>query len=97
MSIKKRPDIKAVDADSFIRGAEATPEPEKPTSTEAMPWDSMNPRIVKGINLRLPEPVWGKLDFLRERTNKSIQRIIMEALLPEIDKQIQYITEEKAK
>ena len=93
MSIKKRPDIKAVDADSFIRGAEATPEQEKPgTSTEEMPWDSMNPRIVKGINLRLPEPVWGKLDFLRARTNKSIQRIIMEALLPEIDKQIQDIT-----
>lgn len=96
MSIKKRPDIKAVDADSFIRGAEATPEPEKPTApTEARPWDSMNPRIVKGINLRLPEPVWGKLDFLRERTNKSIQRIIMEALLPEIDKQIQEVTGKK--
>lgn len=95
MSIKKRPDIKALDADAFIQGAAEERPQEKAAPKGEMPWDSMNPRIVKGINLRLPEPVWGKLDFLRERTNKSIQRIIMEALLPEIDKQLESLNGKK--
>lgn len=96
MAITKRPTPKTVDAEEFIRGAEATPEPEKPTvSTGTMPWENLNPRIIKGINLRLPEDVWGKLNYIRYMTNKSIQKIIMEALLPEIDKQIQDIRNKK--
>ena len=97
MAISKRPTIKT--AEDFIAGAAEATTPEhiqahkpNPEKRETMPWDDLNPRIVKGINLRLTEPVWGKLDFLKQRTNKSIQKIIMDALLPEIDKQIEELT-----
>ena len=102
MSITKRPTIKT--AEDFIAGAtEAqTPEPAAPAPTQKpvavmlskMPWDDLNPRIIKGINLRLPETVWAKLNFLKYHTNKSIQSIIMDALLPEIDRQIKELTGE---
>ncbi len=100
MTISKRPTIKT--AEDFISGAtEAnTPEPATPTQTRKpaavmlsrMPWDDLNPRIIKGINLRLPETTWAKLNFLKYHTGKSIQGIIMDALLPEIEKQIQELT-----
>ena len=96
MTITKRPSLKSLDAEKFINGANNLENDAKTGDapetgrhrTTPMPWDDLNPRIVKGINLRLPEPVWGKLDYLREKTNKSIQKIIMEALLPAIDEQI---------
>lgn len=102
MSITKRPTIKT--AEEFISGAAESQKPEPATPAQErkpaavmlsrMPWDDLNPRIIKGINLRLPETVWAKLNFLKYHTNKSIQSIIMDALLPEIDRQIKELTGE---
>ena len=109
MTISKRPTIKTAE-DFISGATEAhapepathAPEPathaqeRKPAAAmlTRMPWDDLNPRIIKGINLRLPETTWAKLNFLKYHTNKSIQSIIMDALLPEIDRQIKELTGE---
>lgn len=97
MAISKRPTIKT--AEEFIAGAAEAPTtaatakaPQPAAMLTRMPWDDLNPRIIKGINLRLPETTWAKLNFLKYHKSKSIQQIIMDALLPEIDKQIQELT-----
>lgn len=94
MSITKRPTIKT--AEDFIAGATdaPAPKPEKTKKGEIYPWVEGNERIVKGINLRLPEPLWLKLDYIRSRTNLSMQKIVMQHLLPGIEKQIQELTGE---
>lgn len=106
MSFKKKPAIPAAAAEAFIRGAEPaqapTPElrpqkesggtPAPAAGVNRFPWEDANPRIIKGINLRLPETTWAKLNFLKYHRSKSIQQIIMDALLPEIDKQIEELT-----
>ena len=55
------------------------------------PWDDANPKIVKGINLRLPEPLWMKLDYLKKESSVSIQKIIESYLLPGVELSIQKI------
>ena len=104
MTITKRPTIKT--AEDFIAGASEaqapTPEsrpqedggrtPAPAASVNRFPWEDANHRIIKGINLRLPETTWAKLNFLKYHRSKSIQSIIMDALLPEIDKEIEELT-----
>lgn len=50
-----------------------------------MPWEFANPRITKGINLRLNEVQWAKLDYIRENSMFSIQKFIMNNLEPAIE------------
>lgn len=99
MSIKKRPDIKSLDADAFIQGAaeekpQAAPAaPKQATKQEEIfPWVEANPRVIRGINLRLPEPLWLKMDYIRRNTPLSMQGIIMQFLEREIDKQLKELT-----
>jgi len=97
MSIKKRPDIKPVDAEAFIRGADTSREEpaQTPPKGNDLPWRDANPRIKKGINLRLDEVQWAKLKFISENSPLSIQRFIMSVLEPAINEKIQEIIEEK--
>ena len=55
-----------------------------------LPWEADNVRedVIKSVNLRLPEPYILKLQYLSERTHKSQQVLIREALLPAIDSYI---------
>jgi hypothetical protein len=55
------------------------------------PWDNPKVRedVIKSVNLRLSEPYILKLQWLAEKTHKSQQELIREALLPWIDAQIE--------
>jgi len=54
------------------------------------PWEADNLRedVIKSVNLRLPKPYILKLQYLSERSHKSQQVLIREALLPAIDSYI---------
>lgn len=92
MSFKKKPDIAAA-ADAFIQGAEPkAPAATEPQTDEIFPWIEANPRILRGVNLRLQEPLWLKMDYIRRHTPLSMQAIIMQFLEREIDKQIEELT-----
>jgi predicted transcriptional regulator len=51
--------------------------------------------MIKAFNLRLPEPLKLKLDFIRARTRVSVHEFIMEALVPAVDREIERLEEEQ--
>lgn len=91
MSFKKKPEVPAAAAEAFIKGAETTATTTEAPARDAgpWPWTEGNPRILRGINLRLPEPLWLKMDYIRNNTPLSMQGIIMQFLEKEIDKQLE--------
>jgi hypothetical protein len=54
-------------------------------------WEGPNVRddVTKAFNLRLPEPLKLKLDFIRKHTRVSIHEFIMTALVPAVDLEIE--------
>ena len=96
MAISKRPTLKSDDAEAFIRGADTHQEEpaQTPIKGNDLPWRDANPRIKKGINLRLDEVQWAKLKFISENSPLSIQRFIMSVLEPAINEKIQEILED---
>lgn len=56
-----------------------------------MPWLEGDIRIFKGINLRLNEVQWLKLKYISENTPYSMQKFIMRALEPSVEKEIKKI------
>jgi len=97
MSFKKKPELPADAADTFIRGADHRQEnpAQMPPKGNDLPWRDANPRIKKGINLRLDEVQWAKLKFISENSPLSIQRFIMSVLEPAINEKIQEILEDQ--
>jgi hypothetical protein len=84
--------------DSFLAEAEATPQPSQPEKQPEvkiieLPWNSDHVRqdVIKSINLRLPEDYILKLQFISQKTYKSQQMLVREALLPFIDEEINRI------
>jgi len=67
-------------AEEFIKAANQAAE-------FSYPWDSPQVRedVIKSVNLRLTEPVLLKLQYISEKTHKSQQALIREALLPYLD------------
>lgn len=65
-------------------------EAENKASTEDYPWNQPGVRtdMVKLFNLRLSEPTKLKLQWLAERSPKSMHQIALEAVETEIDRQI---------
>ena len=61
------------------------------------PWEApgVRPDVTKAFNLRLPEPLKLKLDFIRDQTRISIHEFIMDALTPAIDLEIQRLEKQK--
>jgi hypothetical protein len=61
------------------------------------PWEAPSVRadVTKAFNLRLPEPLKLKLDFIRERTRVSVHEFIMTALAPAVDREIERLTRER--
>ncbi len=55
------------------------------------PWEDSKVRedVIKSVNLRLNEPVLLKLQYVSEKTRKSQQELIREALLPYLDQIIE--------
>ena len=56
----------------------------------ARPWEDAAVRgdVLKAFNLRLPEPLKLKLDFIRDATRVSVHEFIMSALVPAVDAEI---------
>lgn len=58
---------------------------------EAKPWENpgVRPDVIKTFNLRLPEPLKLKLDFIRAHTRVSVHEFVMAALIPAVDREIE--------
>jgi hypothetical protein len=74
-------------AEKFIGAAEE--------EYDRLPWADLDPRVMKGFNLRLSEVELAKLQFIKEHRPGSIQGFIKKVVLAAIDKEIQAIIEEK--
>jgi hypothetical protein len=60
------------------------------------PWTRPDVRedVTKPFNLRLPEPVKLKLDFIRRETRISVHEFIMTSLLPAVEAEIERLQRE---
>ncbi len=69
--------------EDFIRAANQEVETD-------YPWDDPRVRedVIKSVNLRLDEPSLLKLKWVSEKTRKSQQELIREALLPYLEEEI---------
>lgn len=63
------------------------------SSRPLLPWERENIRedILKIFNLRLPETYYAKLEYLSQNGKDSKHKILMDIILPEIDKKIKEI------
>lgn len=63
----------------------------------AKPWEDPRVRddVAKAFNLRLPEPLKLKLDFIREQTRVSVHEFIMTVLVPAVDLEIERLEREE--
>jgi len=67
-------------------------------TVEVFPWKSEKVRsdIKKMFILRLPEAEFLMLQYLQKKTNKSMQKICLDILLPAIHQEIEKITGDKS-
>ena len=72
--------------EEFIKSANALPG-TIPDHTEPYPWEDAKVRedVIKSVHLRLNEPALLKLQYVSEKTRKSQQELIREALIPYLD------------
>lgn len=62
-----------------------------------LPWQQPGVRadVAKPFNLRLPEPLKLKLEYIRERTRISVHEFIMEALIPAVEAELERLKHER--
>lgn len=79
-------------AEEFIKSANAV-DGMVPSHTVPYPWEDPMVRedVIKSVNLRLSEPVLLKLQYVAEKTRKSQQELIREALIPHLDSILQQL------
>lgn len=88
-----------------VHASSLPPVERKPTSSEpmsgegreALPWQQPGVRadVTKPFNLRLPEPLKLKLDYIRERTRISVHEFVMEALIPAVEAEVERLKRER--
>lgn len=92
MAIKRKPvkksDIGQGAIDDFIEGAESQPTE---TQKKKMPWDDANPEVIKTFNLRIPQPLRMKLDYIIERSPKSVHKFIMDEVEKAVKRELKKI------
>ena len=68
----------------------AMPQPPGAGRDGGLPWVQRGVRadVTKPFNLRLPEPVKLKLDYIRERTRVSVHEFVMSALVPAVEAEL---------
>ena len=68
----------------------AMPQPPGAGREGGLPWEQPGVRadVAKPFNLRLPEPVKLKLDYIRERTRVSVHEFVMSALVPAVEAEL---------
>lgn len=91
--------------DESASRSEAAPSVQQSTRAKAdgsrrgspKPWEGPSVRadVAKTFNLRLPEPLKLKLDFIREQTRVSVHEFIMTALVPAVDLEIERLERRK--
>jgi hypothetical protein len=100
-----------LDLDSFIAAAEAPPAsrlgptpavpppvaPQGEGRDELLTWERPGVRadVTKPFNLRLPEPLKLKLDYIRERTRVSVHEFVMAALVPAVEAELERLRREQ--
>jgi hypothetical protein len=64
---------------------------------EPLPWQQPSVRadVTKPFNLRLPEPLKLKLDYIRARTRISVHEFVMEALVPAVEAELERLKRER--
>ncbi|MBA7495968.1 hypothetical protein ES702_06564 [subsurface metagenome] len=77
----------------FIEGANKTEEVERTTRTtrtrsSGKPWDGLDKKAASKnvFNLRFNDYYWAMLRHLAEKSDKPLQRVVKEILLPELEK-----------
>ncbi len=80
-------------AQEFIAGAEQTKALTQTEIDEKLPWLAPGVRddVIKSVNFRLPEAYILKLQYVSEKTHKSQQQLLREALFPALDAEIERI------
>jgi hypothetical protein len=63
------------------------PAPPKPL-TEPMPWEGLPDNANRPFQLRLPAPVYAKLQWASERAGKSMHRIALEAVRQAVEREV---------
>lgn len=74
----KSPDVSKVKEKRFIEGKGGR-----------HPWDEGDERVIKAFNLRLPEPLHMKLQFIAEHTPHSIHGFVMEAVEGAVERELE--------
>lgn len=84
----RRPAARAEAAGKAGQGRAAAPE---------RPWEASGVRgdVTKVFNLRLPEPLKLKLDYIRENTRISAHEFVMSALVPAVEAEIRRLEKER--
>lgn len=70
---------------------QATPKPVKAKSpdrtSEPLPWEGLPDNANRPFQLRLPAPLYAKLQWASEKAGKSMHRIALEAVRQAVDRE----------
>ena len=64
---------------------------------QGLPWSDADERVIKAFNLRLPEPLHTKLQFIAEHTPHSIHSFIMEAVEEAVERELESLIQMKGR
>lgn len=64
---------------------------------ERLPWEQPGVRadVTKPFNLRLPEPLKLKLDYIRGHTRISVHEFVMAALVPAVEAELERLRRQR--
>lgn len=80
--------------DNFIEGAE---NKANQFDDPKYPWNAPYVRedMTKFFSVRMPEPLWLKLDYISKVTRKSKHELFMEAFIPHVESELRAIEKQK--
>jgi hypothetical protein len=98
MAFKRPPMAKPpVSADDFVAAAGqpvAVAATSEPVAAPVYPWEGKrSDKPTEVYNMRFTEEQKAKLQFIADNSKYSIQSFVLEALLPEIEREIKRLTE----
>ena len=62
--------------------------PAPPATTHSMPWEGLPENANRPFQLRLPAPVYAKLQWAAEREGKSMHKIALEAVRQAVEREL---------
>ena len=91
------PPVRIPEANKTFPVAESLPRPEPtrspqtsapPATTYSMPWEGLPENANRPFQLRLPAPVYAKLQWAAERAGKSMHKIALEAVRQAVEREV---------